>query len=448
MCVVNAAAEEDLHVFALGLRSFEMHDPSKPRSVLCRTAASFVSSCLLPGEGPRPPVGPTQGPPDASRGTRGGILVCGSYVPKTTAQIASLLARTAKDRLPLEVVQVEASLLADGDASPGRVGEITRAAAACDRALQEGRSALVYTSRALVRGRDEGDAITVQARVASGLVEVVRSVATRPAFLISKGGITSADMARRAMGAQSALVLGQAAPGVPLWSLQGPCVRFPGLPLVVFPGNVGGDDTLADVAQRWLQPCVRPGFKELLRNARWDCSHSRGAFCLEGTQRCPEGVPGRDEEEAQPVHARCPDVACRNQGYAIGAFNVYDLNGAAAVVSTAEEARAPVILQAREALERGSLIASSGEAPVTALIRRHAGAPRLSEIEDGRGRARLGAQSARGAGRGPSSGSPGPRGRGGVAEGARAGHGQRDGRRVRSRGRRQRGNDGIRRRGC
>ncbi|MBC7225200.1 MAG: hypothetical protein H5T59_13175, partial [Anaerolineae bacterium] len=41
-------------------------------------------------------------------------------------------------------------------------------------------------------------------------------------------------------------VLGQVLPGVPAWRL-GQESRFPGLPYVVFPGNVGDDESLARV---------------------------------------------------------------------------------------------------------------------------------------------------------------------------------------------------------
>jgi uncharacterized protein YgbK (DUF1537 family) len=48
-----------------------------------------------------------------------------------------------------------------------------------------------------------------------------------------------------------ALVIGQAAPGVPLWRCDEPSAKWPGLAYVVFPGNVGSEQTLADVVERW-----------------------------------------------------------------------------------------------------------------------------------------------------------------------------------------------------
>jgi uncharacterized protein YgbK (DUF1537 family) len=44
-------------------------------------------------------------------------------------------------------------------------------------------------------------------------------------------------------------VLGPIVPGVPVWKL-GPESRFPGMPLVVFPGNVGGPESLVETLRR------------------------------------------------------------------------------------------------------------------------------------------------------------------------------------------------------
>lgn len=40
-------------------------------------------------------------------------------------------------------------------------------------------------------------------------------------------------------------VMGQILPGVPVWSMANDS-RWPGLPLVVFPGNVGGKEALSE----------------------------------------------------------------------------------------------------------------------------------------------------------------------------------------------------------
>jgi hypothetical protein len=48
-----------------------------------------------------------------------------------------------------------------------------------------------------------------------------------------------------------AMILGQAAPGVPIWRCDEATSRHSGVPYIVFPGNVGGDDTLAELVERW-----------------------------------------------------------------------------------------------------------------------------------------------------------------------------------------------------
>jgi uncharacterized protein YgbK (DUF1537 family) len=94
-----------------------------------------------------------------------------------------------------------------------------------------------------------GDHLTVSRAVSRGLVEIVSGISTRPGFIIAKGGITSSDVGTEALGAKRALVLGQIRPGVPVWRL-GDETRYPGLAYVVFPGNVGGPETLADVVKQ------------------------------------------------------------------------------------------------------------------------------------------------------------------------------------------------------
>lgn len=50
---------------------------------------------------------------------------------------------------------------------------------------------------------------------------------------------------------KSALVVGQAAPGVPLWECHEKTSRWSGIPYIVFPGNVGSETTLFEVVDGW-----------------------------------------------------------------------------------------------------------------------------------------------------------------------------------------------------
>jgi uncharacterized protein YgbK (DUF1537 family) len=80
----------------------------------------------------------------------------------------------------------------------------------------------------------------------TALCDTVKAITKRPSFVIAKGGITSVEIARAGLGVREAYVAGQIAKSVPLWEL-GPETKWPGIHYVVFPGNVGNDDTLTEV---------------------------------------------------------------------------------------------------------------------------------------------------------------------------------------------------------
>ena len=74
----------------------------------------------------------------------------------------------------------------------------------------------------------------------------VRCLQHEPRYVVAKGGITASDVATDGLGVRAARILGQVLPGVPVWRL-GPASRWPGMPYVVFPGNVGDDGAVAKV---------------------------------------------------------------------------------------------------------------------------------------------------------------------------------------------------------
>jgi uncharacterized protein YgbK (DUF1537 family) len=88
-------------------------------------------------------------------------------------------------------------------------------------------------------------------QVMTALTTAVRDLLPSVDVVIAKGGITSAEVARVGLGATSATVLGQVAPGISVWRL----VAVDGRErlYVVVPGNVGGPDALVDVLDA-LQP--------------------------------------------------------------------------------------------------------------------------------------------------------------------------------------------------
>jgi uncharacterized protein YgbK (DUF1537 family) len=229
VCIVNAASRRDIEVFTLGLLTAE----ARGKHFLYRTAASFVP--IRAGVSPRPLLTPDEMiAPDSG----GGLVVVGSHVPRTSSQLEHLLQQP--EVVPLEV-DVSA-LLADTQRSE-LLAYLTRLANA---ALDRHEDVVLFTSRELMTGADAEQSFAIGQRVSEGLVTIVKSLSARPRYILAKGGITSSDVATQGLGVQRAMVMGQVLPGVPVWQL-GPETRHPGLSYIVFPGNVGGPEALAQV---------------------------------------------------------------------------------------------------------------------------------------------------------------------------------------------------------
>ena len=73
----------------------------------------------------------------------------------------------------------------------------------------------------------------------------------RPRFIVAKGGITSSEVGTKGLRVRRARVMGQILPGVPVWQ-TGPESRFPGLPYVIFPGNVGDENALRNAVEKLI----------------------------------------------------------------------------------------------------------------------------------------------------------------------------------------------------
>ena len=229
VCVVNAASYRDLEVFVLGLLRAE----AQGSRFLYRTAASFVQ--VRGGITPRPLLTPDELDLPA---TGGALFVVGSYLARTSDQVRCLL-----DQPGIAPVEACVPALLGYESSQ----EIARCAAALDQALGVGQTAVLYTSRELITGDDAASSLDIGRRVSESLVAILHQMSATPRCIVAKGGITSSDVATAGLGVRRAWVLGQLLPGVPVWRL-GPESRYPGIPYVVFPGNVGGPDSLAHIA--------------------------------------------------------------------------------------------------------------------------------------------------------------------------------------------------------
>ncbi len=229
-CVVNAVSYRDMEVLVVALLEVE----AAGKEFLYRTAASFVRTRT----GLDHRAGLLERDDLVSESDYGGLFVIGSYVEKTSQQVKALFEKT--DIRPIEI---DVHKLLDPDQNRE---EVDRVINETSLTLGEGKDAAVYTSRKLVTGDDAGENLAIGQTVSNGLIEIVKKLSVQPRYLVAKGGITSSDVATKGLGVKRAMVIGQALPGVPAWRL-GSETCYPGMPYIIFPGNVGGDDALAQV---------------------------------------------------------------------------------------------------------------------------------------------------------------------------------------------------------
>lgn len=228
VAVTNAETDADIETIALGALGAE--EAGLP--LVVRAAASYVRARA--GQPSAQPLSPGE------LNVRGpGLIVVGSHVSTTTAQLDVL--RSTDAELAMQELAIDDIRTADRSV-------VGRAAAEADEALAEGRTAVIVTERTR---RDIG--LAGGRAVSTALVAIVRAIERRPAWVVAKGGITSHDIARHGLDMAEARIAGPLLPGVPVWiGTEGS--RWPGVPLVVFPGNVGGREALAEVHRLLSRP--------------------------------------------------------------------------------------------------------------------------------------------------------------------------------------------------
>ena len=231
--VVNAACDDDLRAFAVPyLRSVAAGE-----KFVARTAAGWPR---VIGNVPKAPL--LDGAQLACADGQGGLVMIGSHVKRTSQQLDAMR-RIVPQAAYLELDQ---HLALNPMAMDGETLRVSREAS---KHIRAGRTCVIYTRRERldVRGTPEEE-LRITRRIADAVTQVVSLLDARPGFLIAKGGITASDIAVKALGVKRALILGQAAPGVPVWRM-GEGSKYPGMAYIIFPGNVGERETLGDMVK-------------------------------------------------------------------------------------------------------------------------------------------------------------------------------------------------------
>ncbi len=162
-----------------------------------------------------------------------GCFVVGSHVHKTTRQLQNLLLAENTKGIEIDVRRI---LEGDGLLKQEILARIGETAASL-------LTPVIYTSRQEMRVDDADRRQLMGQAISDFLVELVESLPFLPSYLVAKGGITSHDILTKGLHVRTATVLGQVIANVP-------CLMTEQFPYIIFPGNVGDDDSLREVYEK------------------------------------------------------------------------------------------------------------------------------------------------------------------------------------------------------
>ncbi len=232
-CIFNSVNYADLDKVANALLLAE----KKGKQIMYRTSSSFVPSYI--GLKPKDILSvedllekPTN---------NGGLTIVGSYVKKSSEQL--------KEALQLfeinSIFEIDIEKILNDNSQ-----EYLKIIVARIRSnLKEGKDTIVYTSRKLLIGSDVSTTINIASTISNALVSIVNRLDVKPKYLIAKGGITSHDIAIKGLEMKRSKVIGQIQPGIPVWKMDN-LTKFPNLKYIVFPGNVGDNNTLSKIIKK------------------------------------------------------------------------------------------------------------------------------------------------------------------------------------------------------
>lgn len=235
--IVNAVDDSDVKVVATAL----YRAMAKGRNYTVRCAAALVKA--LGNISDRPLL--TRAEMVTRDSDHGGIIVVGSHTKKTTAQLEALKAVEG-----IEFIEMNSDLVLTPGALEAEAAAIT---ARCSDLIAQGKTCCVSTKRAVLTldGDTPEEALLRSVRISDAVQSCVAGLTAAPAFVVAKGGITSSDVGVKALRTRRAWVLGQIRPGIPVWRTDEES-RFPGVPYVIFPGNVGEETTLREAVELLL----------------------------------------------------------------------------------------------------------------------------------------------------------------------------------------------------
>ena len=170
----------------------------------------------------------------------GGLIIIGSHVKKTTAQFNEL-----KKCSWIKFIEFNHLLVLE----PEKLNiELQRIISEVEQTISKGQTTVVYTGRKRFDVGSEEESLKVSVKISEAITSIVDKITVHPSFIIAKGGITSSDVGTKGLHVKKANVLGQIKPGIPVWQ-TGAESKFPYMPYIIFPGNVGTETTLREIVE-------------------------------------------------------------------------------------------------------------------------------------------------------------------------------------------------------
>lgn len=171
----------------------------------------------------------------------GGIILIGSHVNKTTKQFEML----KYCKKPMIFIEFNQHLVLQDNLLKEEVNRVVKLA---EKHIKDGENVVVYTRRERfdLDTNDKENQLQISVKISDAVTSVIEKLTVRPNFIIAKGGITSSDVGTKALKVKKAIVMGQIKTGIPVW-LTGSESKFPEMPYIIFPGNVGDENTLKDI---------------------------------------------------------------------------------------------------------------------------------------------------------------------------------------------------------
>ena len=176
----------------------------------------------------------------------GGIVLIGSHVKKTTDQLNCLKELDGQ----ADFMEFQVNTVFEEN---GLEKEVERTVKAAEEKILSGRTVVIYTSRQLLAPENmtPEEKLQISVKISNAVTSIIGKLSVKPKFIIAKGGITSSDVGTKALRVKKARVMGQVKKGIPVW-MTGEESKFPGMPYIIFPGNVGEVSTLKEIVEELI----------------------------------------------------------------------------------------------------------------------------------------------------------------------------------------------------